>query len=260
VGITDRTRKLLWARSGNRCAICRGVLVMEPTESDAETIVGDECHIVARSSDGPRGGEVAKDKVDECSNLILLCKVDHKRVDDQPKYFTAERLQAIKTAHEAWVHTTLSAQAVPSFQFRIQKGPEEEKFRLSLCGSASTLIEVVTGSYGFDFDHDDLEDEDEADLVAAFLQELHDIGDIYDELESGARVRTRFELAKSLKAILEAGFFVYGGKLRRHLEVRGEQSPWPISVIRVLRSSNPLIHTQASDGATPPSPSPGTQS
>jgi len=32
--ITDHDRKLLWGRSGNRCAICRRLLVVERTEAD----------------------------------------------------------------------------------------------------------------------------------------------------------------------------------------------------------------------------------
>jgi hypothetical protein len=46
MGISDRTRKILWGRSGNRCALCRRELVEEGTAVDAESVVGDECHII----------------------------------------------------------------------------------------------------------------------------------------------------------------------------------------------------------------------
>jgi hypothetical protein len=214
---------------------------MEATATDSESIVGDECHIVARSPDGPRAGEIAEDSVDECSNLILLCKVDHKRVDDQQNYFHLERLRAIKTAHEVWVHTSLSAQVRPSFQYRIGKGPNDEQFRLILMKSARDLINVVTGCDEGDFDHDELENELEVETVADFLQELHDL-EMYDDVESGERVRTRFRLSQGLTDLTQSGFVVYGGKLRRVLEIRDERFPWLISVIRVLRTSNPFIH------------------
>lgn len=214
---------------------------MEATETDAEAVVGDECHIVARTPGGPRFGAIPADAVDDYANLILLCKVDHKRVDDQPNFFTAERLQAIKTAHESWVHTSLSAQAPQAFNYRIRKGREEQRFRLVLLSSGSELVNLVTGSYGYDFDHDDLESEAEVEMVADFLQELHDLGDLYDDMESGERVRTRFRLSSALQDLSEGGFLVYGGKLQRVLEVGNDHSPWPISMVRVLRASNPII-------------------
>lgn len=247
LAITGRTRKLLWARSGNRCAICRCVLIVAATESDAEAVVGDECHIEARNAGGPRAGVDAEQTVDDYDNLILLCKIDHKRIDDQKNYFTVERLQAIKMAHEAWVHTSLSAQAPTSFQYRIRKGPDEQRFRLTLLSSARELLSLVSSSYGYDFDHDELESENEVDLVADFLQELHDIGDTYDEIESGERVRISFQLGNAVRELAERGFLVYGGKLQRVLEIGNDRSPWPISMIRVMRASNPAIQRDEGD-------------
>ena len=55
MAITDKTRKILWGRSGNLCAICRRELVMDATTKDDESVIGDECHMVAREINGPRG-------------------------------------------------------------------------------------------------------------------------------------------------------------------------------------------------------------
>lgn len=70
--------------------------------------MGDEAHIAAKSPGGPRYGECAPDKVDDYDNLVLLCREDHKRVDDQPGEFTSEKLRRIKSAHEKWVADTLA--------------------------------------------------------------------------------------------------------------------------------------------------------
>jgi len=108
VSISDKDRKILWGRSGNRCALChRHILVAERTSADDDAVVGDEAHIAAQSLGGPRYGECARGEVDSYENLILLCKTDHKRVDDQPQHFTVARLRQIKTEHEAWVERTL---------------------------------------------------------------------------------------------------------------------------------------------------------
>ena len=54
MAISEKTRKLLWGRSGNRCAICRVELTTTETEDKGKVVIGDECHINARNPGGPR--------------------------------------------------------------------------------------------------------------------------------------------------------------------------------------------------------------
>ena len=56
VAISLKTHKMLWGRSGNRCAFpgCGQVLVAAE-EGATPAVVGFETHIVARANDGPRG-------------------------------------------------------------------------------------------------------------------------------------------------------------------------------------------------------------
>ena len=106
MAISEKTRKTLWARSGNRCAFCRVMLVQE--NSNQLSIVGDECHIVARSQEGPRGNpRLTEEDLDHYSNLILLCKVHHKIIDDQPETYTVTVLKKMKDHHEKWVNERL---------------------------------------------------------------------------------------------------------------------------------------------------------
>lgn len=106
--ITVRDHKLLWGKSGNRCAICQNVLVEGETDTVDESIVGEEAHIVARSENGPRGiSELTLNERDKYDNLILLCRNHHKVVDDQPTEYTVEKLKQIKEAHESWVSNNL---------------------------------------------------------------------------------------------------------------------------------------------------------
>lgn len=106
--LSDRDRKLLWGRAANRCAYCQRALVVDATVADRESIVGDEAHIVSDSSDGPRGQAMDRSNLDSYENAILLCKVHHKMVDDQPHEFTSEVLRRMKANHEKWVTSTLS--------------------------------------------------------------------------------------------------------------------------------------------------------
>jgi hypothetical protein len=54
VAISDRTRKILWARAGGRCSICRTIVVTEETEADAPSVFGEEAHIISAAPNGPR--------------------------------------------------------------------------------------------------------------------------------------------------------------------------------------------------------------
>ena len=106
--LSDRDRKLLWGRAANRCSRCRCELVVDPTVGDRESIVGDEAHILPDSPKGPRGETTDRANINSYENAILLCKVDHKMVDDQPNTYTTEVLLRMKADHEAWVRSSLT--------------------------------------------------------------------------------------------------------------------------------------------------------
>jgi len=48
MAISDKTRKMLWAKSHNQCAISKKPLVIKAPEAGQECVVGHECHIVSR--------------------------------------------------------------------------------------------------------------------------------------------------------------------------------------------------------------------
>lgn len=106
--ISVKTQKMLWGRAANRCAICHRELVLDATETDDESLIGDACHIVGEKKTGPRGdAPLNQEQRDKYANLILLCKVHHKQIDDQENTYTIEELQVLKENHEKWVRETL---------------------------------------------------------------------------------------------------------------------------------------------------------
>jgi HNH endonuclease len=108
MAILDKTRKMLWGRSGSLCAFCRRKLIEEKTAVNDESIVGDEAHIHSEKEGGPRYDPLfPKERIDSYENLLLLCKIHHKQVDDQPETFTADILRQLKSNHELWVSHTL---------------------------------------------------------------------------------------------------------------------------------------------------------
>jgi hypothetical protein len=121
MGISLKTHKMLWGRSANRCAVCRIELVMDATETDDPSLVGEACHLVAKNPDGPRGeSPLTPEQRDLYGNLILLCAIHHKQVDDQSNAFTVEKLIEIKAAHEGWVKSQL--------EFDAQKQKDDETY------------------------------------------------------------------------------------------------------------------------------------
>jgi hypothetical protein len=121
--ITVHTRKRLWLRSGNRCAFpdCNESL-LEPIEGvDEDTIVGIECHIVARedsptvarsvSSLTPQERAEYGHLVDDrhgYSNLVLMCTRHARVIDDPNADFDVARIIEMKRAHEAKIDARLS--------------------------------------------------------------------------------------------------------------------------------------------------------
>lgn len=106
-----KTKIMLWGRSANRCAFpeCKIELVKDETETDDESIIGDIAHIIAKKPDGPRGdSNFPIDRIDKYGNLILLCKIHHKLVDDQYITYSVIALQNMKSEHEKWVKEKLS--------------------------------------------------------------------------------------------------------------------------------------------------------
>ncbi len=111
MSISLKTKKMLWGRAANRCAFpgCRIELVMDATETDDDSIIGEECHIIAREDNGPRGdSSFPIDKRDKYDNLMLMCNIHHKVIDDQENTYTVEILKKLKNDHIEWINSSLN--------------------------------------------------------------------------------------------------------------------------------------------------------
>ena len=109
MAITLQNRKILWGRSGNQCAFpeCNQEL-HQMVGSDGSTVIGEECHIEARSVGGPRYNKNLTEKqVDSFDNLILLCPVHHTIIDRNPQEYTTVVLKKMKADHENKVRRAL---------------------------------------------------------------------------------------------------------------------------------------------------------
>jgi hypothetical protein len=98
----QKDRKLLWAWSGDQCAMrgCEQKLT-QIAEDGSSFPVGVECHIVGHSHRGPRGqsGLLAKERA-SYDNLILLCPTCHTIVDNDRGKWSPDELHRLKSEHE----------------------------------------------------------------------------------------------------------------------------------------------------------------
>jgi hypothetical protein len=240
MAVNDKTRKILWGRSGNRCAICRVELVVERTSTDAESVVGEECHIRSATPDGPRHDPAYPiEKLDSIDNLLLLCRVHHKSVDDQSVTFDAEKLEQMKASHERWVRDSLAVQTGAT---RIRWNPKNRAEVLPLIQSGPALLSIVGGAHMRTFSHASPATGSEAELLAGFVQSCHDYGDIWDDLQPREQILDGIQMTETLQDLRGQGFCVFGTR-ERHELIGGGAPPIPVdvAVMVVLRSNDPAI-------------------
>ena len=222
MAISDRTRKILWARAGGRCSICRTILVTEETETDAPSVFGEEAHIISAAPNGPRAGNLPDHDV--YGNLILLCRKDHKRVDDQAGHYTVALLSTIKRDHERWIAGLGDSSSRPQFVTDPTR-PIAKELRIVTSGSA--LWDFASGSDSMKPSWPGGLSEDQSDLIAAFLDDVRDWADVHSMEGSYREGR---DAAKALNThvvnLNEAGLLV-GVRIRHLLLTGGERDPIP---------------------------------
>ena len=140
--LTDRDRKLLWTKAGNRCSyrfgaeICGQPLSLEgPTRA---VVVGEECHIVGEKSGSARFLENFADR-ETYSNAILLCGTHHKLIDDKETRdaYPPELVRAMKLAHEQAVGSSSPQTTLHDSTFSLAAENADLAVGLDVSGPAS---------------------------------------------------------------------------------------------------------------------------
>lgn len=225
VAITSETRKRLWGRSGNRCALCRQELVRHDEEGVPGALVGEEAHMIARSPGGPRYEPMEPEARDGYDNLILLCANDHTEVDAQPSRYTVSWLRALKHRHELWVRGRLHTQT-------IDEGPT-----LTLVmRSGEDLWPLIRHALGWSLGMPEGLTTDEEDHIDGVLQTITDWCDISTDVEfQGLRSirEAKRSITMEINSLTEAGFVLLGGE--RQAAFGGGAVVGPVVVLEVVR-------------------------
>lgn len=109
MAIGEKDIKLLWGRSGNRCAICKTELTQDKQAVTASFTLGEQAHIIGEKDSAARGtSQLTLSERNSYHNLILLCPTHHTEIDKNEDDWSIEKLHQIKSTHELWVTETLS--------------------------------------------------------------------------------------------------------------------------------------------------------
>lgn len=114
--IPQKDRKILWSRSGGKCAISKMALVREKTDGN-QFILGVEAHIEGEKPGSARYNPNMTKKERNCyENLILVSPDCHTIIDNDEEEWTVDKLKRTKREHEEWVENSL-LHAIPNTTF-----------------------------------------------------------------------------------------------------------------------------------------------
>ncbi len=237
--ITTRDRKLLWARAGGTCALCKSQLTADAKSGDKDVVLGEEAHIVSEEPNGPRFRPMSRKEVDTYANLLLLCPSDHKIVDEQITYYTEQRLQTLKREHEQWVKDRVSS-TIPAIKIR---DPETGKpVMLHRIDTGKELMNIVAHTLAAHHDNPEPRSAEEAELLGGFFQDVTDNIDIWNDIEPSGHIQAEFLMSGEITHLREAGLVVYVGVKERVIEGGVEApAPWPVAYIVIRRSDDESI-------------------
>lgn len=114
--ISSSTIKILWGRSGGKCAECKRDIILEQDDSKPYHIA-KQAHIAGLNPGSARyDPSMRDDDRNSVENIILLCPTCHDIIDGDEKKYPAPTLKKIKTEHEQWVNQQLT-KSLPQVTF-----------------------------------------------------------------------------------------------------------------------------------------------
>lgn len=123
--VSRRVIKILYARSGCQCAY---PCCQEPLFDEYNINISEICHIEGVKPGSARyNPNLNEDEVNDVSNLILLCKKHHFKIDHDSS-FTVSRLKQMKEEHERWVQSRLSDDEGKKFRKKLHRIFQKYKF------------------------------------------------------------------------------------------------------------------------------------
>jgi hypothetical protein len=242
MAMTDHDRKKLWGLAAGTCSICRkGLVHTAEHPDDHDALVGEEAHIISESRNGPRGSaSVPGMDFDGYYNRILLCRIDHRIVDQQPHMYTVDKLRAIRSQHEQWVHETLHT--IPDVPAGTPPGVRLKHSRMGMVlprlrsGKDAWHAAVGSSFYLLDPVEEDEASTEACDTADAFLTNLRDYAELHDVITDRGFESVREaqrDLRGRLDDLADQGLAAFGAQ-RDMLITGGSAAPTPCTMAVVV--------------------------
>lgn len=231
MAISDKTRKMLWAKSGNLCAICRAELLHEEQQGKSLNI-GEECHIISQRLNGPRHSKI--NGYDEYHNLILLCRNHHIEIDTHELKYTESELQKIKKNHENWLKKAIDQ----ALRKQVKKKP------LVIVTTGKQLADIISSATASRTYHDELRNPQEAELIGGFLDLVKEYIEVIDSMTMVDIANMSLSLKEQMNELVSAGYLVFAASTK---ETFGDGIIFNVANVHVIRKDNPMIQKVGSD-------------
>ncbi len=173
-------------------------------------------------------------KRDDYDNLILLCRIHHKLIDDQPNTFSSVYLRTKKKEHETWVQKSLSSGLLISSSvfpaFRIDNGKQ--------------LLDLLIGCDASVIENDQVLTQAESDSIGSLTQDIHDYIDMWSDISQRDRIQAQLDLHEQITQLSNSGFLVYSCNRRQKLnnEEHNNSIIFNICYILIIRVTNRLTN------------------
>jgi hypothetical protein len=237
MSIKVKTRKILWSKSGNRCALCKCQLVEKLQNHSSDFIVGEECHIISSKSAGPRGSIIKLDDHDIYENLILLCSNHHKLIDEFPETYTHEVLMILKNNHEHWI-----TKAIDKDLEELNRTINNVEY-LDKISSWSQIDNIIQNAHLHFNDFTSISDKSSAIELGDFFNNLNDLSDIYSDIDLSKRTKYLIDCEHEIKQFENQGILIFGkGLLKEYKLANIPKSEYKVSMFVA-------VHENANSGS-----------
>ena len=187
---------------------------------------GRDCnvhHIVPESENGPN----------TLDNAIVLCPRCHAEAGHyNPKHplgnkYSRSELRKHRNNWWKWCEENSSNLDDVKILPRITSGYE--------------IMKMVRGAQLFRLDHDNVETEEQAQLIAHFLDYVQETGEILDECPPGAVIEAGLHADALIGDLGGSGFHVFGNRSKERWHIGGMIDNWTVVTIVVIHERNPSI-------------------
>jgi transcriptional regulator with XRE-family HTH domain len=117
--------------------------------------------------------------------------------------------------------------------------------------SGRDLARTMMNNELFHFEHEPLQDNQQADLIGGFIQEIKDYSDMWSDYEAIDRARAEVAFNERIQALDAYGFWVFGITRKEKLRFQAAEEPssWNAGHLFIVRKNNPslLKHKNGND-------------